>query len=177
MEDKKESTDGAKPNRRRRILYALLGASALITLVAARPIAAAIQGVGHFHRSWGGHWGHRGIGPEAAREHVQIATKWALRDIDATEEQQDRVNKIVAGAIDDLFGLKQRHQQNRQAFHEQLGGASVDRAALEQIRKSEMALADEASKRLVQALADVSDVLTPEQRQALMERVHRHHQR
>jgi hypothetical protein len=38
-----------------------------------------------------------------------------------------------------------------------------------------MGLADEASKRLVQALADVSDTLTPEQRQALAERIHQHH--
>ncbi len=81
----------------------------------------------------------------------------------------------MAGAVDDLFRLRERHQQNRDAFHRQLGGAAVDRAALEEIRKSEMGVADEASKRLVQALADVSDVLTPEQRQALAERIHRHH--
>jgi Spy/CpxP family protein refolding chaperone len=177
MEDKNEDTQGEKRSRRRIILYALLGSGALLTLVAARPIAAAIQG-GSFHRPWAGHWGgHGAVSPEAAKEHVQVAAKWALRDIDATEEQQDRVNEIVAGTIDDLFRLKGRHQENRAAFHAQLSGASIDRAALEEIRKSEIALADEASKRLVQALADVSDVLTPEQRQALIERVHRHHAR
>jgi Spy/CpxP family protein refolding chaperone len=115
------------------------------------------------------------MSPEAAKEHLQIASKWLLRDIDASAEQQDRVNAIVTGAVDDLFRLRERHQQNRDAFHQQLGGATIDRAALEEIRKSEMGVADEASKRLVQALADVSDVLTPEQRQALAERIHRHH--
>jgi Spy/CpxP family protein refolding chaperone len=49
----------------------------------------------------------------------------------------------------------------------------VDRAGLEEIRKAEIALADEASKKLVQALADVSEVLTPEQRQALLEHAQR----
>jgi Spy/CpxP family protein refolding chaperone len=118
------------------------------------------------------------MSPEAAKEHLQVAAKWMLRDIDATAEQQDRVNTIVNGAVDDLFRLRERHQQNRDAFHAQFGGSgNVDRAALEDIRKSEMGLADEASKRLVQALADVSDTLTPEQRQALAERIHQHHSR
>jgi Spy/CpxP family protein refolding chaperone len=101
-----------------------------------------------------------------------------LRDIDASSDQQDKINGIVNGAVDDLFRLREKHQQNRDAFHAQFGGTgTVDRAALEEIRKSEMGLADEASKRLVQALADVSDTLTPDQRQALAERIHKHHER
>jgi protein CpxP len=161
------------------VLYTLLGSGALATLLAARPIMAAIQGGGGlagFHHGFG-HHGFQAMSPEAAKEHLQVATKWALRDIDASEEQQDRVNAIAAGAVDDLFRLRQKHQANREAFHAQLGGASVDRAALEEVRKSEMALADEASKRLVRAMADVADVLTPEQRQALMDRFHGQHER
>ena len=165
------------------VLYGLVGGGALVvlatlgTVLAARPIAAAMQGVGGFHRGWGGHRGFHAMTPEAAKDHLQVATKWALRDVDASEEQQERVNAIAAGAVDDLFRLRQRHQENRDSFHAQLGGASIDRAALEEIRKSEMALADEASKRFVRALADMADVLTPEQRQALIERFHRHHER
>jgi protein CpxP len=159
------------------VLFGLLGGAALITVLAARPIAAAIQGVGGIHRAWSGHRGFHAMSPEAAKEHLQVATMWALRDIDASEEQQDRVNAIAAGAVDDLFRLRQQHVTNREAFHAQLGGATVDRAALEQVRQSEIALADEASKRLVRAVADVADVLTPEQRQALMERFHRKHRR
>jgi periplasmic protein CpxP/Spy len=161
--------------KKRTILYGVIGAGVLLTLVAARPITAAIQNSAGLHHSWGGHWGGHAVSPEAAKEHLQIASKWLLRDIDASAEQQDRVNAIVTGAVDDLFRLRERHQQNRDAFHQQLGGATIDRAALEEIRKSEMGVADEASKRLVQALADVSDVLTPEQRQALAERIHRRH--
>lgn len=179
MDEKSDVTGGAKPSRRRTLVYAAIGAGALLTLVAARPITAAIQNTaGGLHHGWRGHWGGRGhnMSPEAAKEHLQIATKWMLRDIDASAEQQDRVNAIAASAVDDLFRLRERHQQNRDAFHAQFGGSgNVDRAALEEIRKSEIALADEASKRLVQALADVSDTLTPEQRQALAERIHKHH--
>jgi Spy/CpxP family protein refolding chaperone len=181
MEEKSDVTPEAKPRRSRAVLYAAIGAGALLTLIAARPITAAIQNTaGGFHHGWRGHWGGGGhaMSPEAAKEHLQVATKWMLRDIDASGEQQDKINGIVNGAVDDLFRLREKHQQNRDAFHAQFGGTgAVDRAALEEIRKSEMGLADEASKRLVQALADVSDTLTPEQRQALAERIHKHHER
>ena len=169
--------------KKSRIVYGLVGSGVLLALLAARPIAAAIQEGGGMHRRFGGHFdghmgrwgGHGAANPEAVKEHAAMATKWVLRDIDASEEQQERVTRIVTGTIDDLFRHKEGHQGNRQAFAAQLGAASLDRAALEEIRKSEIALADQASKRLVQALADVSEVLTPEQRQALVERAHRLH--
>src|SRR5688572_28890485 len=100
-------------------------------------------------------------------EHAQIAVKWALKDVDATAEQQEKVSAIVKGAIDDLHTLKDKHRQNRADFVAQLGGAALDRARLEEIRKSELALADAASQRLVRALGDASEVLSPEQRQQL----------
>jgi Spy/CpxP family protein refolding chaperone len=45
-----------------------------------------------------------------------------------------------------------------------LTAPSVDRSAIERLRVEQMGLADTASKRIAQALADASDVLTPEQR-------------
>jgi periplasmic protein CpxP/Spy len=178
MESQNETTKSAPSKLRRGLLYGLLGAgglAALFVVFAARPIMAAIQDGAGFHRPWRVGWGHHAMNPEAAKEHLQIASKWALRDIDASPAQQDQVNRILAGAVDDLFRMRQKHQSNREAFAAQLGGATIDRAALEEIRKSEMALADEASQKFVQALADVADVLTPEQRRALIEHVHQHH--
>jgi periplasmic protein CpxP/Spy len=180
MDEQNGTTPAGRPQWGRRIAYATLAAGAvvaLVTLVAAQPIAAAIQQGAGFHHRWAGHWGGGpAMSPEAAKEHLQVAAKWALRDIDASEAQQDKINAIVAGAVDDLFKLRDQHHANQLALHSQLMGATIDRAALEETRKSEMALADDASKRLVQALADISEVLTPDQRQALAERIHRHHQ-
>jgi Spy/CpxP family protein refolding chaperone len=179
MDEQNGTASGAKPRWGRWIALAALAAVALVTVVgvaAARPIAAAIQQGGGFHHRWGARFGAGAMSPEAAKEHLQVAAKWALRDIDATDEQQEKVNAIVNGAIDDLFKLRDQHQANRAALHDELlRGATVDRAKLEDTRKSEMALADQASRRLVQALADIADVLTPEQRQALAERIHQHH--
>lgn len=172
MDDGTKDAGGERRAMRRGILFGVLGAGALAGLFAARPIAAAVQ-AGGFHPRFHGRWGHHGMNPEAAREHVQLAAKWALRSVDATEEQQEKVGRIVTATIDDLSSLHAKHRANREAFAGKLAGTSVDRAGLEEVRKAEIALADEASKKLVQALADVSEVLTPEQRQALMEHVHR----
>jgi Spy/CpxP family protein refolding chaperone len=64
--------------------------------------------------------------------------------------------------------MREQHQQNRQAFVERLTQPSVDRVTLEQIRRAELALAESASTRIVRALADAAEVLTPEQRTALV---------
>jgi len=158
---------------RRTVLYGLVGSVAVAAFFAARPIAAAVQGSGGWHRLHG-RWGHgEGGSPEAMREHVQIGVKWALRSVDASEEQQQRVSAILAAGLQEATKLKERHQENREAFAAGLAGASVDRAALEEARKAELALAEEASQVLVKTLADAAEVLTPDQRKALLEHAHR----
>jgi Spy/CpxP family protein refolding chaperone len=173
METTNEAGGGRK--LRRGFLYGLLGTGALATLFAARPIAAAVQGGGFRGFGHHGRWAQHGMSPEAFHEHAQVAVKWALKDVDATDEQQERVAAIAKGAIEDLHKLKDQHRQNRTDFAAQLAGAAVDRARLEEIRKAEMALADAASQRVVKALADVSEVLTPDQRQQLLAKAQRLH--
>jgi len=169
MDEQKAVPAGRGFSIRRGILYGILGSSALVALFAARPIAAAARSASGFH-GFGGRWGHHGMGPEAMREHIQVGVKWALRDVDATEDQQARVSSILGAALTDMHRLKEQHVANRDEFRAQLTGAAVDREALERIRKAELALAEEASRRLVQAVADAAEVLTPEQRKSLAER-------
>lgn len=171
MDEQKAGPAGGAFSSRRRILYGILGATALLAAVfAARPIAAAARGASGPHGFFGGRWAHHGMGPEAMHEHVQIGVKWALRDVDATDDQQARVSSILGAALTDLHRFKEQHVANRDEFRAQLTGATVDRAALERIRKSELALAEEASARLVAAVADAAEVLTPDQRKTLSER-------
>jgi Spy/CpxP family protein refolding chaperone len=56
-----------------------------------------------------------------------------------------------------------------------LSQTTIDRAAVEQLRATQMAMLDTASKRLTQAIEDASDVLTPEQRQKLIAMHHGQH--
>lgn len=176
MEGQEVKAGGSRWFSRRGLLYGLIGTGALGAIFAGPILAAArntdIGGLSG-HRMCGSRFfAHRG-GPEM-QEHVKIAVKYALKDVGASDDQAERVNAILTAAMADVKALKDQHQKNRDAFRSQLGGTKIDREALEELRKSELALADDASKRLVQVLADVSDVLTPEQRQALMARHHRH---
>ena len=66
------------------------------------------------------------------------------------------------------------HDARRQAVA-LLSQESIDRAALETLRAGQLQLAEQASKRFTQALADVADVLTPDQRKQLAERIGRWH--
>jgi uncharacterized membrane protein len=126
----------------------------------------------HFmHRLHGG----GPVDPEAAREHVKMGVSWALAYVDATPEQEQKVQAIAQDCLGDLLPLRDAHQANRKALHAALSGAAVDREALEQARRAEIKLADQASARVAQAVADAADTLSPDQRAKLAQAVHRFH--
>jgi len=52
-----------------------------------------------------------------------------------------------------------------------LTAPTVDRAAIEKFRADKLALADQASRRIAQALGEAAEVLTPEQRAEIGERL------
>ena len=79
------------------------------------------------------------------------------------------MKEIVGAAVTDLSGLRESHHGNRDALLEALTAEAVDRTKLEALRKAELELAERASQRITTALADVSDVLTPEQRRGLVD--------
>ena len=116
---------------------------------------------------------HRGPNPEAMRERMEFATDWMLSKVKATDAQKLQVRGILTATFDDLRGLAETHRENRHALFKVLSADTVDRSQLEALRQSELALADQASRRITQALADTADVLTPEQRRELAERFRR----
>jgi protein CpxP len=115
---------------------------------------------------------HHGMmsGPHSAADvsaHVDHVLKHLYVEIDATDAQQAQITPLVKQAVNDLLPM---HAQ-LQAAHTQAIAAltqdTVDRTALEAARVAHLQLADQASRRLTQLLADVDDVLTPAQRTAL----------
>jgi Spy/CpxP family protein refolding chaperone len=136
------------------------------------------------YRALGGHGfgpGRHGFGaqvmkdPEAAKQHVGMAVEWALRGVDASEEQKQRARQITDRLIDELAPDFEKHRVFREAIARELAKPQIDREALERLRRQEIALADTASKQAVAAIADLGDVLTPEQRGELVAFVHRFH--
>lgn len=88
-------------------------------------------------------------------------------EIDATAEQQDKLRAIMRGAVQDVLPVREKVLAARAAARELLTQQTVDRAAIEKLRSDQIAIHDAASKRLVQAVADAAEVLTPEQRRKL----------
>jgi Spy/CpxP family protein refolding chaperone len=91
--------------------------------------------------------------------------------IGATAEQRAQIRQIADAARADLRAQREAgtplHEQARALFAQ----PTVDEAAVEALRLQMLARHDAASKRGMQALLDVSRVLTPDQRQALADRM------
>jgi len=113
-----------------------------------------------------------GVGAYAVDRHQEghrshIAHLYA--EVQATDAQKAKIDPLVKAAMDDLKPLhEQLHALHKQLL-QQASAPTIDRAALEATRQQGLALADKASKRLLQLVADVGDVLTPEQRKKLAE--------
>lgn len=126
------------------------------------------------HGSPGGHGWHRGgaaMDPAKMDERIERAVKRMMERVNATDEQRARVTEIAKKAAGDLRGLRTKQVELRTRGMELLAAAKVDRAAIETLRVEQIKLADEASKRVAQALGDTAEVLTPEQRAKIAERM------
>jgi periplasmic protein CpxP/Spy len=114
-------------------------------------------------------WHHGMSGTHSAADvtaHVDHMLKHLYVEIDATDAQKAQITPLVNQAVNDLLPLHTQLQAAHTQAIQGLTASPVDRAALEASRVAHLQLADQASKRLVQLMADVSDVLTPAQRSA-----------
>jgi len=183
------AADGARATRRR--VMAGAGIAALATAALAMQRNAFAQPMGGWRGGpgpWHGHgmgmdFGMGGMGmgfggpgdadPAVAARRLDAMVAYRLADIDATSEQRARISAIVQSLVKDLHGTRAKLFQLRRQSMELLGAATIDRASLEKLRAEQMQIADSSSRRLLQAMADGADVLTPEQRTKLMERFQR----
>ncbi len=88
-------------------------------------------------------------------------------EIDATAEQQDKLRAVVRSAVQDLLPVREKLLAARATARDLLTQQTIDRTAIEKLRLDQIAIHDAASKRLVQAVADAAEILTPEQRRRL----------
>ncbi len=153
------------------VIGALLAALVFGLAFAAAPPSALAGLFSRGAHALGMHRHQHGFGhdPERARKHAAFATEFVLREVDATPEQTERVQAIVAGAIDELVGVRAQHAARRDALLAELGRPEISRTALQSLRAEELALWDATSAKLVDALVDAAAVLTPEQRTRLIE--------
>jgi hypothetical protein len=167
--------------RRRDVWIGVGGAVLLAAAIAAAPrVSAAASGaaVRGLLAHGATHGGHALLleDPERARERAAFAAEWVLRGVDATPQQTELAKQRASQLVDELLPIAERHRGNREAIAAALVAPQLDRNALEQLRANEMALADDASRVVVDAIADLGDILTPAQRAELLELAHRAHE-
>ncbi len=137
------------------------------------PIHHVIGDGGYHHKAhFGGRWFGRGpMTEERAQRRATRMARHLAAAVDATPEQTDAFKGIASALVKDLFPLRQDMKASRQKAADILTSGAVDRAELEKLRASQMTKADEATKRIVTALADAAETMTESQRTELRERI------
>jgi periplasmic protein CpxP/Spy len=161
----------ASPGRTGWVRSAVIGGLAVAALAVAGLAAATSSefgnnyGFGRF--GMGGHMMHAHMGGlgfgERGMAHV-------LEEIDATQEQEERLWAIIDSARSDMRPMTREFRDTREAIADILAAPTIDRAAAEKLRSERVASIDAASRRMTTALIDAAEVLTPEQRAKLVER-------
>ena len=149
----------------------LIGATLAVATAAAG--ASFADGGPHMH----GHRSHAGVmamEPAAMDAHIdQVVAQFAP---DASPDQKARVAAIAKAAMADLRPPHAQLRQGHVRAHELLMAPVIDRAALEQLRAAQIRQMDLISRRILAAVEDAAEVLTPAQRErfAAQLRAHMH---
>ena len=133
-------------------------------------------GIGRATEGHWGHWRHGGFGMSqkldatSAAARADLGISHMLASVNGTPEQKTKLSEIANGAIKDLLPMRDTFEATREKLATALKAEKIDKSSIEQLRTGQLAMADTASKRALQALTDAADVLTPTQRVTLVDR-------
>ena len=170
----------AQPRSRRRFLTGVVTGGFLGSLLVGglNLYSHAQPGPGWWFRAGhgpGGFWRQGAYDPDMVQARIEFATDWLLSRVEASDEQRQQVKAIVQATVQDLAPMREQHYQNKQTMLQALTQPTINRAVLGDIRRAELQLVETASERMIAALADVAEVLTPEQHTRLAEFMSRWH--
>lgn len=143
-------------------------------------LKAALQQVGHQPDGPGGkHAHHRhgrhGGGPGGILNPRRLDR--LLDEVKATDAQRAQIRQISGAARDDLRKLHEGGSDLRGQSLALLTQPTIDTAAAEAVRQQMLAQHDAMSKRTLTAMLDMANVLTPEQRAQLGEKMKQRHEK
>jgi protein CpxP len=145
----------------------------LLSIVAIVASLLAIAGgtLVYAHSNSGHHGPVSGRGSEDHLEHMQAM----LTKIGASDAQKTQIEGLLKPAFEEMKAAHEAHSEAFAKFHEAITAPSIDRARIEAQRTELLKTLDGASKRMITAITDAAEVLSPEQRAALAEQIHKHH--
>ena len=155
----------------RTALHWFMAGSVLVACAAAAVSAHAQEhGPGPMHGPGPGAMMMFGGSPEHVARHVDRM----LDGLNASDAQRTQIKQIAQAAAVDLKAQREAgkalHDRSLQIF----AAPTVDANAAESVRQQIQAQHDQASRRVLQAMLDVSRVLTPEQRATIAARIKQH---
>ncbi len=138
----------------------------LVALAVAGALAAA-AGIAWATGAMPAALGHGMCRAGMGRDFVEFRVHKALKQVNATDAQEQQIMGIVDGLFAQHQAMAGVHRQYHDRLVAALTGPTVDRAAIEAVRADAMTKLDQGTKDLAQALGDIAQVLTPAQRQQL----------
>ena len=152
------SPAAARPSR---LTMRVLFGSALIAVAASTMSPAFAQG----------HHGPGGMGPAAMGQgpggpfggsprHIERM----LDGVNATDAQRAQIKQIVAAAAVDMKAQREAGRSLRERSRQIFTAPTIDANAAEQVRLQMLTQHDQMSRKTLQVMLDVAQVLTPEQR-------------
>ncbi len=122
-----------------------------------------------------GHGMNHGRGGETmmggSPEHMSRMMDHMLVGLDATEAQRSQIKQIAEAAATDLKAQREAGRGLRQHGMELFTMPNVDANAAEALRQQMLQQHDQASRRMMLAMLDISRVLTPEQKAKIAQRM------
>jgi Spy/CpxP family protein refolding chaperone len=157
------STDpnSSRPNRRmpRRRKIILGTVLAVVATMVVAPMAFA-----------GSRWGKKcNITPDEMKDRADHVLDRAMNKLDGTDEQRTAIDRVVDEMIPEVVKWRTEGRALKQELKDILLAETIDRAALETVRKKGLAMADRVSADAFDALADVAETLTAAQRDEIAE--------
>lgn len=147
-------------------LSLVLAVSAFAVQTASAQPQGMMAGGEHRHGARGG----EGMGHDMALASPRMMARM-LDGVNATPEQRAQIQQLAEAARADMKAQFEAGRKLREDSAALFSQPTVDARAAEALRQQRMAQHDQASKRQMQLMLDISRVLTPEQRKLMAERM------
>jgi periplasmic protein CpxP/Spy len=142
-----------------------------VLVVAAAAVAVSAEAQERPHGMRGGDGAHGMMMFGGSPRQMDRRIDHLLDGVNATDAQRTQIKQIATAAATDLQGQREAARGLRERSLQIFTAPNVDATAAESVRAQMQAQHDQTSRRTLQAMLDISRVLTPEQRAKIGERM------